>query len=81
MCSATRTFTAKFITPALTAVALASSGITKLIPGFDKRFTAAMLHTRNELVTICPGTSKVGLADDYRQRLPQVLLDGLKQSA
>lgn len=75
-----RTFTANFIGPALTAVSLASSGVTSLIPGFDGHFTTAMPHTRNELVSVCVSTGQVALVDDYQQQLPQVLLEGLKKS-
>ena len=74
-----QTFTANFIGPALTAVSLASSGVTSLIPGFDGRFTTAMLHTRDELVNICGSTGAVALVSDFQDRLPQVLVEGLKK--
>ena len=74
-----RTFTANFIGPALTAVSLASSGVTSLIPGFDGRFTTAMLHTRDELVNVCGSTGQVALVDDFQDRLPQGLVEGLKK--
>ena len=75
------TFSSKFITPTLTTLAVATSGLTKLIPGFEQRFTRALFHTRDELCLICPETNKVTLASDLQQRLPQVLLDGFKKGA
>jgi hypothetical protein len=75
------TFTSKFVNPTLTILAAATSGVTKLIPGFEQRFTTAMLHTRDELCLICPETNKVTLSSDLPQRLPQVLLEGFQKAA
>jgi len=75
------TFTSKFISPTLTALAVAAGGATKLIPNFDGRFTGAMLHTRDELVNVCAESGNVSLVGDFQQRLPQVLLEGFKKSA
>ena len=75
------TFTSKFVSPTLVALTAATSGTTKLIPNFDGRFTDAMLHTRDELVCVCAESGKVTLTDDFRQRLPQVLLEGFQKSA
>ena len=74
------TFSNKFVVPTQIALAAASGGITKMIPGFDKRFTGAMLHARNELCVICPETDKVALASDTKDRLAGVLLEGFKQA-
>ncbi len=75
------TFTAKFIKPAQIALVASTYGATKLIPGFDDRFTAAMLHTRDELCLIDTDNNKVALTTDAIQRLPQVLQEGFKKSA
>ncbi len=75
------TFTAKFIKPAQLALVASTYGATKLIPGFDDRFTTAMLHTRDELCLVESNTNKVALATDAMQRLPQVLQEGFKKSA
>lgn len=75
------TYTAKFVAPTLLAIAGATSGATKVIPGFEKRFTGAMLHVRDELCVICKQSNTVSLTQDSAQRFPQVLLDGFKKSA
>ena len=72
-------FKSRVIAPSLIAVSAASSGATKLLPDFENRFSAAMFHLRNELVTIDGDT--VALVDDYQKRLPTVLKEGLKKQS
>jgi len=59
------------VSPALTAVKLASSGVAGMIPGFDDRFASAMRHLRDELLIV--DAEKVALAEDFAARLPQVV--------
>jgi hypothetical protein len=68
------TFDAKVVKPALLAVVAGTSGANKLIPAFDQRFAVALRHVRDELVR-CEG-DQVSLADDYAERLPEVLKAG-----
>ncbi|OOG27884.1 hypothetical protein B1C78_02635 [Thioalkalivibrio denitrificans] len=67
-------FEAKVVKPALLAVVAATSGANKLVSGFDERFSAALRHVRDELVRI--DGEQVSLADDYAERLPEVLKAG-----
>ena len=69
-------FTEKVSEPSLIAISAASSGVTKLIPGFDDKFKSAMIHIRNELVIAEEASIK--LVDDFKERLPEVLLASLK---
>ena len=72
-------FKTMIISPMLISVSASSGGVTKLIPKFDERFQSAMLHVRNELVLV--ENDKVKLVEDSETKLPNVLLDGFKQSA
>ncbi|HMK36038.1 MAG TPA: hypothetical protein VK463_13280 [Desulfomonilaceae bacterium] len=73
------TFINRFIKPTLGAMALATSGATRLILKFDQRFTMAMLHTRDELVIVPEDSDRVSLTEDFQERLPTVLLEGFKK--
>jgi hypothetical protein len=74
-------FRSRFVDPTLLALKAASSGVIALIPHFDDRFTRAMLHLRNELIIIDPEKDTVRLVPDVANRLPKVLLEGLKVPA
>lgn len=76
-----QSYKSKFVTPTLMALAVSSSGVTKMIPNFDGRFTGAMLHLRDELVCVCDTSGAVTLATDCQQRLPSVLKAGFKKTA
>lgn len=65
------------VSPALLVASGASGGVTSMIPGFKDRFSSAMVHLRDELL-VCTETS-VALAEDVRERLPGVLVEGLKK--
>ena len=62
--------------PALMSITASSGGVTKLIPGFESKFMNMMLHLRNELVDLSGDTPK--LQDGFQEKLPTVLMDGLK---
>ena len=68
------------ITPALLAAEASSSGMTRLIPDFEKRFAIAMLYLRDELVIVDVTNATVGLVPDYQARVPDVLTEGFKRS-
>ena len=72
-------FRSYVVTPALLAVEASSSGATSLIPDFRNRFTAAMLHLRNELVVVDEAAGTVSLVPDYQSRVSSVLIEGFKQ--
>lgn len=76
-----QTYKSKFVTPTLMALAVSSSGVTKMIPNFDGRFTGAMLHLRDELICVCNTSGAVKVAADCHQRLPSVLKEGFKKTA
>ena len=65
------------VTPALTAVAAGSGGVTAMLPKFSEKFTNAMLHLRDELIVVEGGA--VRLVDGFQQRLPAVLMAGIKK--
>src|SRR5690554_2017270 len=65
------------VSPALLVASGASSGLTSFIPGFKEKFGAAMMHLRDELL-VCDN-SRVALAEDSRDRLPDVLTEGFKK--
>lgn len=67
------------ISPILLSICASTSGATSLIPQFEKRFTQAMFHLRNEIIKIDETSGKVSLIDEYRDRLPSVLIEGFKQ--
>ncbi len=75
------TFTNKFVKPAQIALVASTYGATKLIPGFQERFTSAMLYTRDEICLIDTENNQVCLSTDAMQRLPEVLQEGFKKSA
>ena len=62
--------------PALMTFTASAGGVTKLIPGFDDKFMRMMLHLRNELVDLSGDIPK--LQDGFQEKLPTVLMDGLK---
>jgi len=66
----------KIISPAKLTILAASSGMTKLIPQFDEKFTHCMFHLRDQLVDL--SGEKIDLIPDFKDRLPQVLKEGLK---
>lgn len=68
------------ITPALLAAEASSSGMTNLVPDFERRFAVAMLYLRDELVIVDETKGTVGLVPDYRARVPDVLTEGFKRS-
>jgi hypothetical protein len=63
--------------PTLTAINASSGGLTKLIPGFKRKFEKMMIHLRNELIDLTGETPK--LKDDFKKNLQSVLLAGLKK--
>lgn len=67
------------VAPALAKVVAASNGATGLIPEFNERFARAMLHLRNELVTIDEVSQQVSLVPGYEARVSEVLLEGFRQ--
>lgn len=69
-------FTDKFVQPAKDKVEEKTSGVSKMIPGFDNKFKTAMFAVRDELVVAEGG--KVSLVSDYSDRLPNVLKAALK---
>lgn len=71
-------FTEKFSKPALLGVAAATGGVSALIPRFDDRFNAAMLHMRDELLVLDGG--RVEFVEGFKERLPDVMLAGLKKA-
>jgi hypothetical protein len=62
--------------PALIAFTASAGGVTKLIPGFDDKFMRMMVHLRNELIDLSGDFPK--LQDGFQEKLPAVLMDGLK---
>ncbi len=69
------------VAPALLVVNASSSGMTSLIPNFEKRFSVAMLHLRDGLVIVDETNKIVGLVPGYQARVPDVLTEGFKKSA
>lgn len=69
------------VAPALLAVQAASSGATRLIPNFDDRFGAALLHLRNELIVVDESNNQVTLAANFQSRLADVLVEGFKKQS
>jgi len=67
-----------FVQPALLAIGASSGGVTSLIPRFNERFKEVMLRLRDELLLL--DGERVELVEDFRERLPQVVLAGLKQA-
>lgn len=65
------------VSPALLVASGASGGVTSFIPGFKEKFGSAMMHLRDELL-VCDDTS-VALAENTRDRLPDVLTEGFKK--
>lgn len=65
------------VSPALVVASGASGGVTSFIPGFKEKFGSAMMHLRDELL-VCDDTS-VALAENSRDRLPEVLTEGFKK--
>lgn len=65
--------------PAWLAVTGITGGAVALIPNLHERFIAALLHARSELLVVDATANKVSLAEGARERLPQVLLEGLRK--
>lgn len=65
------------VSPALLVASGASGGVTSMIPGFKDKFSSAMMHLRDELL-VCTETG-VALVEDVKERLPGVLVEGLKK--
>ena len=63
------------VKPALLSLAASSGGVTKLIPGFDEKFTKAMLQARDELLVF--NGDEVTLADGFEKKLPGIIEDSL----
>lgn len=70
-------FRAKFVVPAVLAIAAASGGASALIPRFNQRAEKTLFHLRDELVVEKDG--RVALAADYRERLPGVIKAGFAE--
>tara|TARA_B100002051_G_C16370728_1_gene455665 strand:- start:260 stop:607 length:348 start_codon:yes stop_codon:yes gene_type:complete len=62
--------------PVLMSINASSGGVTKMIPGFEKKFLNTMLSLRNELVDL--SGEKPVLKEGYQDKLPAVLLEGFK---
>ncbi len=62
--------------PALISVNASSSGITKLIPGFETKFLRMMVNLRDELVDL--SGSKPQLKEGYQDKLTSVILKSFK---
>lgn len=60
------------------AVEASASGATKLVPGFDNKFEAAMFHLRDELIVT--NDYNLDLANDFDTRLPEVLKTGFEKA-
>ena len=58
------------------SVEASTSGVTSLIPEFDKKFDKAMFSVRDELVIVNPDS--LALVDDFQEKLPKVLTDSFK---
>ena len=69
-------FTQYIAEPAYLAVTAASNGITKLIPEFKPRFSRLMFRLRDDLVVV--EGNAVRLVEDFKARLPVVLVECLK---
>ena len=74
-------FTAKIIKPAHAALYTPSNRKLKRFQDFERRFSIAMLHARDELCLIDTETDQVHLAFNAMDRLPQILNEGFKLSA
>jgi hypothetical protein len=74
-------FTTYVAKPALVAVNASAIGLTNLIPNFDVRFVAAMLHVRDEIMVIDHANKKVSLVPDYQEKLSGVLAEALNKKA
>ncbi len=64
--------------PAWMLVSSTLGGIDKLYPPLEQKFGGMMLHMRNELV-VATATS-VSLVEGFQAKLPDVMLEGLKQA-
>lgn len=62
--------------PALMSVNASSSGITKLIPGFETKFLRMMVNLRDELVDLTG--SKPQLKDGYQDKIKSVVVKSFK---
>lgn len=70
-------FRAKFVTPAVLAIAAASGGASALAPRFNQRTEKTLFRLRDELVIEKDG--QLALADNYRERLPGVVKAGFAE--
>lgn len=71
-------FVQKVIPPLKLAVESSASGATKLVPGFDNKFDTAMFHLRDELIVT--SDNNLDLAQDFDERLPEVLKTGFEKA-
>lgn len=62
--------------PTWLVVTASLGGLNKLYPPFEEKFSGMMMHIRNEIVQINDG--KITFADGFRSKLPQIMMDGLK---
>jgi len=62
--------------PSYMSVVAASGSVAQMIPGFENKFSKALIHIRNELVIY--ENDKPNLAKDFKERLPSVLKESLK---
>ncbi|QBG34932.1 hypothetical protein [Litorilituus sediminis] len=59
------------------SITSASSGVNKLLPNFDEKFTAYMFHLRNELLDL--NGEHILLVPNFKVRLPDEIKEVLKQ--
>jgi hypothetical protein len=65
-----------FVKPCITAISAATSGIAKIIPGFEAKMTAILMRLRDDIIEITDG--KVKLVDGYQGKLAPAIISGLK---
>jgi len=65
--------------PAWLAVTGITGGVVSMIPNLHERFIAALIHARSTLLVVDSTTKKVSLVEGARDRLPHVLLEGLRK--
>ena len=58
------------------AISAATSGIAKIIPGFEAKMTAILMRLRDDIIEITDG--KVKLVDGYQGKLAPAIISGLK---
>jgi len=63
------------VAPSYMSIVASSGSAVQLIPGFEDKFSKALLHIRNELVVY--EDDKVNFVKDFQERLPTVLKESL----